>query len=178
MPKIAQIPLSKVNAYVAEFPEEFKKTPKNEIYCFLCECVVKHEKRFFVTSHLPGARNFELKLNPPIATQQFLPTASGTDFAKEVVRVFLAADIPLKKLGNTDLRNLFSEMGHPLPNESSAREKLKTLAIEETARVKGILSEKQIFAVVDESDIRGTKFLVILASSDTRWSTQKQDRLF
>ena len=35
MPKIAQSPISKVNAYVAVFPEEFMKTPKNELYCFL-----------------------------------------------------------------------------------------------------------------------------------------------
>ena len=123
----------------------------------------KHAKWFFVTSHLSGARHCKLKVNPPTATQQFLPTASGTDFAKEVVRVFLPAYIPLKKLRNPDLRNFFSKMGHPLPSESSAREKLKTLAVEETAWVKGILSEKQIFAVVDESDIRGAKFLVILA---------------
>ena len=129
MPKIAQSPLSKANAYVAEFPEEFKKTPKNELYCFLCECVVKHEKRFFVTSHLSAARQCKLKVNPPTATQQFLPTASGTDFAKEVARVFLSADIPLKKQRNPDFRNLFSKMGHPLPSESSAREKLKTLAL-------------------------------------------------
>ena len=142
MPKIAQSPLSKANAYVAEFPEEFKKTPKNELYCFLCECVVKHEKRFFVTSHFSGARQCKLKVNPPTATQQFLPTASGTEFAKEVIRVLLSADIPLKKQRNPDLRNLFSKMGHPLASESSAREKLKTLAIEETARVKGILSER------------------------------------
>ena len=81
MPKIAQSPISKVNAYVAEFPEEFKKTHKNELYCFLCECVVKHEKRFFVTRHLSGARQCKLKVNPPTATQQFLPPASGTDFA-------------------------------------------------------------------------------------------------
>ena len=48
-----------VHNVVNEFSAEFSKTPMNELFCKLCECVVTCSKKFFVDSHNGSFRNQE-----------------------------------------------------------------------------------------------------------------------
>jgi len=43
--------LSKVNSIIPRYPTEFDKTPITELFCNICNCVVKCDKQFLVDSH-------------------------------------------------------------------------------------------------------------------------------
>ena len=51
MPKIKPSYPSKVKAVVNEHTSEFKSAPSGELYCKLCDCIVRCEKKFMVESH-------------------------------------------------------------------------------------------------------------------------------
>ena len=51
MPKQAASGKTKVNAFIREFHNEFISTPTDELFCKLCEKVVKHDKRSHVDQH-------------------------------------------------------------------------------------------------------------------------------
>jgi len=56
----------------------------------------------------------------PQISQTFLRN-SNSDFVEKVTKAFLSADIPLYKLNNKHVKNLFSDIGHSLPAESTCR---------------------------------------------------------
>ena len=51
MPKVSTSFTSKIDSYVREFPKEFKKTPRNELYCTICNTTINHERRSTVVKH-------------------------------------------------------------------------------------------------------------------------------
>ena len=55
MPKQAASGKTKVNAFIREFRNEFISTPRDELFCKLCEKVVKHDKRLHVDQHRNGS---------------------------------------------------------------------------------------------------------------------------
>ena len=57
----------------------------------------------------------------PQTLQTFL-RSSDTDFVEKVTKSFLSADIPLYKLNNTHNKNLFRDIGHRLPSETTCRQ--------------------------------------------------------
>ena len=90
--------------------------------------------------------------------QTLLPRPEKFDFMTELVKSFLAANIPLHKLENEHIGNLFKKMGYPCPSVRTCREKVDKLAEAEQAQVKDLMKDKQIFLMVDESEIRKKKF--------------------
>ena len=60
MPKIKVSDGRKVRLIIKDF-KEFTVTPKDELYCPLCCCIVKHEKRFFVEQHVATSTEKALK---------------------------------------------------------------------------------------------------------------------
>jgi len=56
----------------------------------------------------------------PQSSQTFL-RSSNSDFVEKVTKAFLSANIPLYKLNNKHVKNLFSDIGHSLPAESTCR---------------------------------------------------------
>ena len=52
MPKIKVSNAKKVRSIIYKDFKEFTATAKDELYCPLCCCIVKHEKRFFVEQHV------------------------------------------------------------------------------------------------------------------------------
>ena len=75
---------------------------------------------------------------------------------------FLAADIPLFKINNPKVGQLFIKLGQPVPSESSCRVHMIKLAKKEVQLLKECLNGKRIFLIGDESEINGTKYLNIL----------------
>lgn len=66
----------------------------------------------------------------PQISQTFL-RSSNSDFVKKVTKAFLSADIPLYKLNNKHVKNLFSDIGHSLPAESTCRKTVLKLGTDE-----------------------------------------------
>jgi len=100
------------------------KTHNNELYCNLCNCVVSCNKRFPVDSHQKMSKHQKAlsrsELQMPQSLQTFL-RSSNSDFVEKVTKAFLSANIPLYKLNNKHVKNLFSDIGHSLPVESTYR---------------------------------------------------------
>lgn len=163
MPKTAISDSNKVTSFVRQYPDEFAATPKTELYCKLCETIVKHEKTFFVDSHRRSAKHSsKLSSSTTSARQQQFMNPRATNLAEDVARAFLSADIPLNKLQHPAIRLLFTKMGYSCPSMSSCRLHIPQLFDEERRRVKDYVSNQQIFLIADESDIKGQKYFNIL----------------
>ncbi len=100
----------------------------------------------------------------PQSSQTFL-RSSSSDFVEKVTKAFLSANIPLYKLNNKHVKNLFSDIGHSLPAESTCRKRVLKLGAEELQRIRNIVEDKQIFLVVDETTLSGTQYLHILVGT-------------
>ena len=77
----------------------------------------------------------------------------------------MSADIPLYKLNNTHFRNLFRDIVHRLPSETTCRRTALQLSEEKIKRIRNAVHDKQIFLFVDESTLSGTQYLNILVGS-------------
>lgn len=172
MPKSATSLLGKMKSYVNEFPQEFQGTPRGELHCKLCGTVVTHARRSSVVKHREGVKHRE-KLagatKQSVLKAQCLPI--GEQLVDRVTKAFLSADIPLKKLNNAEIQGLFKFMGQKAPSESSCRQRVISLGDLEVNRVCELLTGKDLFMVVDESDVGGRKFINALVG-DTRNPTK------
>ena len=65
----------------------------------------------------------------------------------------LSADIPLKKIRNPLIVQLFTDLGQAVPSETMCREHVHELAESEQGRIKELLMDKKVFLVVDVGDI-------------------------
>ena len=77
----------------------------------------------------------------------------------------MSADIPLYKLNNTHIKNLFCAIGHRLPCETTCRQTALQLSKDQLKRMRNAVHDKQIFLIVDESTLSGTQYLNILVGS-------------
>ena len=98
-------------------------------------------------------------------TSQTFLRSSDTDFVEKVTKAFLSADISLYKLNNTHIKNLFRDIGHRLPSETTYRRTALQLCDDELKRIRYAVHDKQIFLIVDESTLSGTQYLNILVGS-------------
>ena len=158
----------KIQSIVKEFFDEFMES-NNQLYCNLCNCAVSCNKRFVVDSHRNTSKHQKALSSRsenliPQTSQTFL-RRSDTNFVEKVIKVFLSADIPLCKLNNTHFKNLFRDIGHRLPSETTCRRTALQLSEDELKRIRNAVQDKQIFLIVDESTLSGTQHLNILVGS-------------
>jgi len=125
------------------------KSPNNELYCNLCSCTISCSKRFLVVSHRKTSkkqnallRRFEQLI--PHTSQTFLKS-SDTDFVEKVTKEFLSADVPLYKLNNRHIKNLFCDTAHSLPSETTCRRTVLQLSADELQQIGNAVHDKQIF---------------------------------
>ena len=124
MPKVKTTYAYNIQSTVKEFPDVLKSI-NNQFYCNLCNCAVSCNKHFLVDSHQNtskhqkalGSRSENLITQ---ASQTFL-RSSDTDFIEKVTKAFLFGDIPLYKLNNKHIKNLFRDIGHRSPSEATWR---------------------------------------------------------
>ena len=169
MPIVKTTCAYKIQSIFTEFPDEFMQSINNELHCNLCNWAVSCDKRFLVDSHRNtpkhqkalGSRSEDLI---PQTSQTFL-RSSDTDFVEKVTKAFLSADIPLYKLNNTHIKNLFRDIGHRLPSETACRRTALQLSEDELKRIRNAVHDKEIFLIVDESAVSGTQYLNILVGS-------------
>lgn len=164
MPKTAAKDTQKIRRYVSEFPE--LEYDGHRLYCPLCITIVNHEKRDFVLAHRKSKKHASAlqtrRSRQPQLVSALAESTSKGDFFDQVTQAFLSADIPLEKLNNVQLRDLFISLKHPLPSESAARCRVDRLAEKELQHKKDIVDGKDIFLVVDESEVRDQRYINIL----------------
>ena len=125
-PKVQTTYAYKIQSIVKEFPDEFIQRINNELYCNLSNCAVSCNKRFLVDFHRNTSKHQKAlgsRSEDPIPqTSQTVLRSSDTDFVEKVTKAFLSADIPLYKLNNTHIKNLFCDIGHILLSETTCRQ--------------------------------------------------------
>ena len=77
----------------------------------------------------------------------------------------MSADNPLYKLNKTHIKNLFRDIGHRLPSETTCRRTALQLSKDELKRIRNAAHNKQILFIVNESTLSGTQYLNILVGS-------------
>ena len=158
MPKVETTYAYKIQSIVKELPHEFMESINNQLYCNLCNCAVSCNKRFLVDSHRNTTKHQKAlgsrceNLIPQ--TSQTSLSSSDTDFVEKVTKAFLSADIPLYKLNNTHIKNLYRDIGHRLPSETTCRRTAPQLRDDELKRIPNAVHDKQI-VLVDESTSSG-----------------------
>jgi len=165
MPKEATSCRSKATVYEREFPKEFCKNPNGELFCKLCCTIVNCDKRFRVDSHRSSKKHKKLlpatTSGASTSRQSFIAVPKKT-FKGKLVEAFLSADIPLYKLQNEKIKELFTSLGQPVPSESNCRAHVSELAEEGIKVLEERFRGKKIFIVADESEIDGSKYFNIL----------------
>ena len=63
------------------------------------------------------------------------------------------------------MKDLFRDIGHRLPSETTCRRTALQLSEDELKRIRNAVHNKQIFLIVDESTLSGTQYLNILVGS-------------
>ena len=141
MPKVKKLLLSKINSIITRHPTEFGKTLILQLFCNICNFVVKCDKQFLVDNHRRTAKHqkqLPSSSTSPPQSQSFIQLGPK-DFTKSVTRAFLSADISLKKLQNKELKQIFKDIGKTLSSESTCRRKAAEMGEKEIDRVKNLI---------------------------------------
>ena len=77
----------------------------------------------------------------------------------------MCVDIPLCKLNNKHTKNLFYDIGHSLPSETTCRKTVLQLSVDELQQTGNAANKNQIFLVLDESTLSDIQYLNILVGS-------------
>ena len=158
----------KIQSVFQDFPDEFMKISTThciailQLYGFL-------QKRFLVENHQNTSKHqkalgsrFQLLIS--YSSQTILRTIN-TDFVKKVTTAFLFSNIPLYKLNNKHIKNLFHNTGHSLPSEIICRKTMLQLSTDELQRTRNAVHDKQIFLVVEETTLSGIQYSNIIVGS-------------
>ena len=81
MPEIKLSYSSKVRGLLHEYVSELIPTPKDDVFCKVCDCTVKCNESFMVDLHRGSAKHQSGFLHEKGSTQTFLKTPSP-DFAE------------------------------------------------------------------------------------------------
>ena len=76
-----------------------------------------------------------------------------------------SADIPLYKLNNKHIINLFYHIGHSLPSETTRKKIVLQLSADVLQRIRNAVHDKQMFLDVDKRTLFGMHYLNILVGS-------------
>ena len=97
------------------------------IFNYIAICVTL---RFFATNafllilieirHNIKRSSTDPKILSPRLRKRFL-RSNDNDFVEKVTKAFLSSHIPLYKLNNTHIKNLFRDIDHRLPSETTCR---------------------------------------------------------
>ncbi|MGL6120339.1 MAG: hypothetical protein ACRC0V_07510 [Fusobacteriaceae bacterium] len=174
--KTEQNKINRINKYINDLSTEFTKTPNDNLFCILCNKIVKSERKFLIESHLSSASHINKRIKCVDQTtgiikkgssvQTFLDTTNKkVEFSKLLIKTFLAIDIPIYKFRLKKLKNLFNYMGHPLPSETTIRQGVNELYNENIIFIKSQLLSKKIFLIIDETTANGKSYTNILMGS-------------
>lgn len=125
MPKVNKKRISRVLLHFPQDNTAFKMHPEG-VFCEICGIVLTTTTKFSLETHANTAKHRNNSQRSLVQTQinpdsNIIPK-SVIDFEEDLIKTFLAADIPLHKLGNAHLQNLFETYaGKKLPSVYKAR---------------------------------------------------------
>ena len=161
----------KIQRYVDHFPNEFQATTAY-LWCSLCHVKVDCGRKSQVDAHRNSAKHKQHLL--PSSSSNISLATSSTDtineenFPRRVTEAFLAADIPLKKLQNPKIKQLFNSLEYSLPSESACRKKVDEIASDVKEKIKNVIENEEItgiFVVFDETTIRDNSYACVLVGT-------------
>jgi len=82
MPKVKQSNSLKVQSILHAYTTECTSTPKGELFCKFCDCLLRSDKRFMVESHRRSAK-YQRGLFQETATSQTFFEKAMPDFAEK-----------------------------------------------------------------------------------------------
>lgn len=162
MPKYKQSNLQKINQILHKYPSEFSKTSIGQLHCDLCHKLIKFDKMFHIESHRSSKKhisNKNLYIKHPQPKLIIDPKLNN----EEIVKAFVYSNIPLYKLRNKHICSLFNKLGAPVPSETSARTYLDKISDLKLQEIICKLSDKKIFIIIDETEIKNNKLINVLA---------------
>jgi len=166
MPKTQEPVIVRARRYASQHKNEFTVHPSGELFCKLCEIIVNCERKSSVEKHRLSQKHIAFKNSSAVSTMQsFMTSPSSNDFGNRLVKAFLSSDIPLHKLTNPALKELFRSLGEEVPSISACRSMVPSIAQQQKVEIKKLIEDKAVFLVIDESEIRGSKYLNILVGT-------------
>lgn len=163
MPKQKLSQSAKLKNIVKEYSEF--KTDGTVLLCTVCNKSVSSDRIFFVKQHIASVKHIQLKERHANKdkTQVFL-LESESQFSKDILfqqklcEAFVSADIPLYKLRNENIKNLFETFtNYKVPCESTLRSKhINRLYVNCIENIKKALKNQYIWISIDETlDAKG-----------------------
>ena len=101
--------------------------------------------------------------------QTFISSCEHQDFSTKLVQAFASSDIPMAKVYHPAIRQLFRDLEQSVPSETLCRLKVKELDEANDQKLAKDLSEKPLFFVVDETELRSKNFFTYFV---VRWINQ------
>lgn len=150
MPKIKKTLKQKAKDAVLNHGNLFSIIGTDKLVCNTCKNEVNCQKQFNIDSHIKSAKHqsFQkvLKNQPKLVADK-----GQCEFSLQITEAFLSADIPLHKLRNPNMVNLFKSMNHPLPSETTCRAQIDKILEKIIQSVKYKILNEQIFLIFDET---------------------------
>ncbi len=157
MRKVEKSKNEKILEIIRKFPEEFKKTPPGDLYCKLCNSIISHHSKSIIDAYRASkAHKKNLNMGVNDKDQTFLDNnLEKFSLATDVTSAFLQADIPLYKLRNKAIKELFNKLDHPIPSEMTFRNSIDKLYEKRIGDLKTYFINKKVFIVAYESFLNG-----------------------
>ena len=87
---------------------------------------------------------------------------SKASFAYDLICTFLSSNIHMDKLRTPEMKNLLEKYELPSVSQSYGQSLVKKIAEENIVKIKEIIKNKHIFVIIDESSIKGNKYINVL----------------
>ncbi|KAF7693617.1 hypothetical protein CDIK_2249 [Cucumispora dikerogammari] len=108
------------NKYVLKFPKEFQLTLNRELYCRICNKIVKSKRKCKVDKHRKSkAHSVHSHKEPP---QQFFLNEQKNDTLDALITGLISAEISFHKLRDKNLKAFFYKINYILPSETKIRQ--------------------------------------------------------
>ena len=69
-------------------------------------------------------------------TSQTFLRINNTEFVENLTKTFLSADIPLYKLNNKHIKNLFHDIGHSFPSKTACTKTVLQLSVDDLEQIR------------------------------------------
>lgn len=152
--------------YVDSHAKFLEIDKKNNLFCKICQKTIDTSRKSVVDQHLNSMKHkkgSEMKQRVDNSIEKYI-VRNDKRFLYLLTKFFVSTDIPFKKLRSIEMNELFQYMGRILPSESTVRSYfLSEYFFMQMNDSREYLKLCKVFFIVDESEIRGIKFLNILA---------------
>lgn len=154
---------NRVAFFISKYPNDFTTTPDKKLFCKICNKIITSKKAFHINSHIDSECHKKSVQRTAQRVQTFINVEPKENkFSDLLLKAFLSANIPLYKVRNANMKNLFNFMNHPMPSESTLRRSIDNAFDDNLQNIKSILFHKPIFVIVDETRKDNVRYANVL----------------